>query len=289
MSAVERRIESGGSDYWVFARGSLGDTILLWPVLRAWVRMGIRVHFVADGSRARLAEREVGVRAHDAEQRKFNDLWMPGGSAETVGGAFMVVGYFADPADALAALWKVNAGRMFEVMAAAKAAASIPEAARRADAAGAAPKLRANAGGPVVLHAGSGGRVKRWAIERWAGLAAALHATGARVEVIAGEVEAEQFDGHAKEEFGRAGGRFVETLEELADTVRATRVFVGADSGPTHLAAQLGVRTVALFGPTEPRVWAPIGPAVEVVAPESPRGMEWLGVERVVQAIGAGG
>ena len=42
-------------------------------------------------------------------------------------------------------------------------------------------------------------------------------------------------------------------------------VYVGNDAGMTHLAAALGVPTVALFGPTNPTVWQPLGPQVRVL------------------------
>jgi len=42
--------------------------------------------------------------------------------------------------------------------------------------------------------------------------------------------------------------------------------FIGNDSGITHLAAGLGVRTLAVFGPTNPTVYKPIGPDVKVFA-----------------------
>ncbi len=42
--------------------------------------------------------------------------------------------------------------------------------------------------------------------------------------------------------------------------------FIGNDSGITHLAAGLGVKTLAVFGPTNPAVYGPIGPAVTVFA-----------------------
>jgi ADP-heptose:LPS heptosyltransferase len=51
----------------------------------------------------------------------------------------------------------------------------------------------------------------------------------------------------------------------LAGVLAHARLFVGHDSGVTHLAAALHVPTVALFGPTDPVQWAPRGPHVFVV------------------------
>jgi len=48
-------------------------------------------------------------------------------------------------------------------------------------------------------------------------------------------------------------------LRDLSCYVRQCRAFIGNDSGITHLAAYLGCPTIALFGPTDPRIWGPIG------------------------------
>ncbi|HEX7614856.1 MAG TPA: glycosyltransferase family 9 protein, partial [Thermoanaerobaculia bacterium] len=42
-------------------------------------------------------------------------------------------------------------------------------------------------------------------------------------------------------------------------------LFVGADTGPTHLAAAAGVPTLALFGPTPPERYGPVGPRTAVL------------------------
>ena len=42
-------------------------------------------------------------------------------------------------------------------------------------------------------------------------------------------------------------------------------LFVGADTGPTHLAAAAGTPTVALFGPTDPARFGPVGPRVRIL------------------------
>jgi len=55
------------------------------------------------------------------------------------------------------------------------------------------------------------------------------------------------------------------TLQSVAEELRRCRAFIGNDSGITHLAAYLGCPTIALFGPTDPRIWGPIGRRVTIL------------------------
>jgi ADP-heptose:LPS heptosyltransferase len=58
-------------------------------------------------------------------------------------------------------------------------------------------------------------------------------------------------------------------------------LFVGNDSGVSHLAAAAGAPTLALFGPTTPEVWSPLGPRVATL--RAPKGaMTEISVEEVV-------
>jgi ADP-heptose:LPS heptosyltransferase len=57
-------------------------------------------------------------------------------------------------------------------------------------------------------------------------------------------------------------------------------LFVGQDSGVTHLAGLMGVRTVALFGPTDPARWAPSGPKVTVLQGAPCLCQSWSDVSR---------
>lgn len=57
-------------------------------------------------------------------------------------------------------------------------------------------------------------------------------------------------------------------LPKLAKSISKARVFIGNDSGITHLAAAVGIPTIALFGPTDPRVWSPWGRDVKVIRHE---------------------
>ena len=56
------------------------------------------------------------------------------------------------------------------------------------------------------------------------------------------------------------------SLAQVLGLLSCSSGFIGNDSGITHLAAGLGVRTLAVFGPTNPVVYIPIGPAVKVFA-----------------------
>ncbi len=55
------------------------------------------------------------------------------------------------------------------------------------------------------------------------------------------------------------------TLGELSQYLRRCRAYVGNDSGITHLAAYIGCPTIALFGPTDPRIWGPIGRRIRII------------------------
>jgi len=62
------------------------------------------------------------------------------------------------------------------------------------------------------------------------------------------------------------GAVHIDDLYELACWLATARVYIGNDAGITHLAAAVGTPVVALFGPTDPRLWAPRGPSVHVIA-----------------------
>jgi ADP-heptose:LPS heptosyltransferase len=126
--------------------------------------------------------------------------------------------------------------------------------------------------------------VKRWPLDRFLALADALAEQGdTPAPLLAGEVEAERFTAGERADFAAAGGNILTDLGALADELAAATLVVGNDSGPAHLSAQLGVPTLALFGPTDPDVWSPIGPHVRVLAPGAPGPIEALPVNAVIE------
>jgi heptosyltransferase-3 len=264
-------------EVWVFHRGALGDSVLAWPFLRRLRREGARVTLIADGAKARLASEELGIAAMDAEQPRFAALWRGEATDSHVDGIERVVTFMVGPDTPAGRGWLAAAGAMFPGATIETLPAPIerPMALELGRGGGEAP-ARLNPTGPVVLHVGAGSRNKRWPMERWESLAQHLGSKGLPLEVLAGEVEAKQFDAGERAALTRMNGRILESLSELAATLRSARAFVGCDSGPTHLASQLGIPTLALFGPTDPARWAPLGPRVEVASPAGPRPMDWL-------------
>ena len=72
------------------------------------------------------------------------------------------------------------------------------------------------------------------------------------------------------------------TLTEVSQRLRYCRAYVGNDSGITHLAAYLGVPTIALFGPTNPRMWGPIGRRTRIIWKTT---LEDISVDEVLQTL----
>ena len=59
------------------------------------------------------------------------------------------------------------------------------------------------------------------------------------------------------------------SLEELAALIRESSLYVGNDSGTSHLASAVGTPVVTIFGPTSPRRYRPLGRRTRVCAPEA--------------------
>ena len=72
-----------------------------------------------------------------------------------------------------------------------------------------------------------------------------------------------------------------ETLDRLASWLAGARLYIGNDSGITHLAASLGMPVLALFGPTAPETWAPRGENVTVLVRHP---IDMLPAETVLEA-----
>ncbi|MFQ5849428.1 MAG: glycosyltransferase family 9 protein [Candidatus Binatia bacterium] len=118
----------------------------------------------------------------------------------------------------------------------------------------------------LALGLGSGAKEKNWplpffrTISRWW-----EERTEGRSLVVFGPVEEERMAGQWSWEDSlvvRGLG-----LGQVAALLAKCDLYLGNDSGLTHLAAVLGVETVAIFGPTDPFRWRPRGKKVSVITP----------------------
>jgi heptosyltransferase-3 len=156
----------------------------------------------------------------------------------------------------------------------------------------------------VVVHPGSGSARKNWPAEHWAqviaGLCAATSAPGTdgdagaapalpssgpgaaarrplgadeadspAVVITAGPADDEPVAGLTGALADSYGLRPVVaqnlSLEQLAGLLTLASLYLGNDSGMSHLAAGLGTPTIAVFGPTDPVLWRPRGPAIRTL------------------------
>ena len=104
----------------------------------------------------------------------------------------------------------------------------------------------------AAIHPFSGSARKNWPLAKFRALAEKLERV-MPVKWCAGE-----------EDPPLAGAVRIDNLGELARWLAKARMYIGNDSGITHLAAAVGTPVLALFGPTDPEIWAPRGPHVRV-------------------------
>jgi len=288
----------------VLRPGALGDAILTLPVLESLRAASPGAHLVVAGSPAFRLAVDCGLASEAVpfDDARLLGLFAEGGASEVVAGCDVCLAYGRRPDPLLAAnLRRSGVAEAIEWPAmpekgahaadhllGAVEAAGLPVATR-------VPRLppqpawleaaRAWLGalgleeGFVAIHPGSGGQRKRWPVAHFAEVA---RRAGQSVVWLLGPAE--------------GGGREARTIGEQAGTVAADlplatlagllaccRACLGNDSGVSHLAAAVGAPTVALFGPTDPGVWAPRGPHVVVVDGEGD--LDGVTVDRVMAAL----
>ena len=169
-------------------------------------------------------------------------------------------------------------------------ALSLPRLAPTADAQAWVSNLWQQLGLPddqpvVALHPGSGGTRKNWPAERFASVAALLAARDVATLLIAGPADAT-----AAAKVAALAGASVRrappaTLDRIAALLDRCRAYLGNDSGITHLAALTGTPTAAVFGPTDPAVWRPLGQRTRVVRAAGQGGTHWPEVAEVAETV----
>jgi heptosyltransferase III len=108
----------------------------------------------------------------------------------------------------------------------------------------------------AVVHAAPRYTYKRWTAAGWRQIAVALRARGLATTVIGADTDRTYLDEVWREsDVARLDGKL--SWPELCALIGGASVYIGPDTAVTHLAAGVGAPTVALYGPTDPRIWGP--------------------------------
>jgi len=110
----------------------------------------------------------------------------------------------------------------------------------------------------AVIHAAPFFDYKKWTISGWRAIASTLASRGLKVVVTGGESLPER--SYLDKVWAglpvlRRDGKL--SWSELSGLLATARVYIGPDTSVTHLAAASGCPTIALYGPTDPRLWGP--------------------------------
>jgi heptosyltransferase III len=121
----------------------------------------------------------------------------------------------------------------------------------------------------IAIHPGSGGLNKCWPLSAFAQLIGLLWQRDISILLVGGPADEQRVE------------QLLDSLQPPAPTslrvalsapllyvtqqLQHCHSYVGNDTGTTHLAALLGIPTIAVFGPSDPTIWHPIGPHVTIL------------------------
>jgi heptosyltransferase-3 len=138
----------------------------------------------------------------------------------------------------------------------------------------------------IAIHPGSGSHEKNWPLEKWIELFSPANRFAGieALAVVSGEADEAQTK-ELKREWTNRGVCFATNLSlpRLA-AVLEHAIFIGHDSGISHLAAAVGANCILLYGPTDPNVWAPMNENVRILRPASGK-LDDLQIETVEAAL----
>jgi ADP-heptose:LPS heptosyltransferase len=293
----------------IFHAAALGDFVVTWPLALALARVHpqSRVFYVTQRTKGLLAERVLRLESTDSEAG-WHPLFtagaaLPGPQEKLLAGAHSVVSFLSTPGDAFSQnVQRLSPGANYLPMTVSPppgfaghvtdhllaqletwpaVQAALVQVLRSVASRGVTAKPPQ--GNAVLVHPGSGAKRKCWPPGRFVELIRRLKGEGKPVRVALGEVELETWPADDLRHVESVAD-FVRPRDylELLDEVTNAGSYVGNDSGPSHLAGITGLPTVALFGPSNPTHWHPLGPRVQIVRGAA---MEDISVDQVHQAL----
>lgn len=234
-----------GNKLLLYRRGGLGDTLLTFPLAEIFKNLGWEVHFVGNTDYLRLGK-EAGF-----IDRYFSESPPPEGYGKIV--LLSAERFLDDPRvvwlkpfpskrEHVTTYYLKGLGIYGSPFSETLPIKPLPDWE-----------------GKVVLHPGSGSPKKNAPLGLFKEVYRLLEERGERPLMVLGEAEY-----HLLGELKGFRTHLVEDIVRFAKLLKGAKAFLGNDSGFTHLAGYLGVKTAALFGPTDPAVWRPLGKRVKV-------------------------
>lgn len=280
----------------VLRGGALGDFLVTLPALaRLRARWpGATIELAGNAVAAALAvNRGLLTAVHAQHERRWSALYgsgpLPAEFAAWLASFDLILCYWPDPDGDLSRRLPLHPGQRFLTASALprRAPAAIHYATPLAELGLAPPdeliwplaprQQPAAAGGRIYLHPGSGSPRKNWPPDRWQTL---LREVGLPATVVLGEAEAASWTCAEPPGIARLENA---SLEELVTHFQSCRLFLGHDSGISHLAAACGAPCLLLFGPTDPAMWAPPAARVRIIRRGSE--LDSISVAEVRQAL----
>jgi ADP-heptose:LPS heptosyltransferase len=276
----------------IFHSGALGDFIITWPLAVALGRIFAqnRIIYVTASQKGELARNLLNIEAVDSEQGWHHlfaaDAELPPLQSSWLSGANLIISFVAEPDD----VWFENVHRLAPdakivcicprpegdyaghvtqfILDQLQDLPMVRQGAQQLIAALAQRPLKTLSRNPThyIVHPGAGSPQKCWPVEKYLELIQQLQQGGKQVRVLLGEAERERWPTEQIARFEVATETlFLGTYRELLDRLKQAAVFIGNDSGPSHLAAILGIPTLTIFQSSNPDQWRPIGPHVQIL------------------------
>ena len=295
----------------IFHLGALGDFVLTWPLAMALARIHpqSRIIYITHSQKGKLAEKVLHIESTDVEGG-WHHLFgspadLPPNAKKMLEGAHSIFSFISADGDA----WCQNvkllapeaqlitiqprpanddpfAGHVSDFLATQLSripavATAYSQMLRSVQQRGAGYK-RSPEERVIAIHPGSGSVEKCWPVKNFIKLTRKLVKSRHHVRVLIGEVEKERISPEDMTHFASVA-ELIEPkdyLELLFHLGIATTVICN-DTGPAHLSGIIGTPTIALFGPTDPARWKPLGPHVHVMRADS---LDAISVEAVYDA-----
>ena len=278
----------------IIHQGALGDFVVTFPILKALRTTIHRIDGICRSSFDRLSV-DLGIldTSYPLESARFSSLFTDRIDPEmvTLMSTYHSILLFSFSELLEMSVKKIDGPRVFRILPWPAASQKVhvteflarqvltcdllgKEARRRFSQAlfhlkGDASKKR-RSGARAIISPGAGSMKKRWPLERFMMVAAELKKRGLQPSILLGpaEVDLEALLHHSPQSQPQVVK--TRTFQELITVLESAVIYIGNDSGVSHLAAFLSVPTLVIFGPSDPDRWRPFGDHVRIVKAASP-------------------